>query len=193
MDTSTIIPMRFCTVYKSSERIREVLEEQYEKFLTTLRFLQNKEEWGLKIFFDPQQLEKEISKVSAKVQEMQKEISANSSGKAFFLKKKLAGLIKEEVETKSLIYADECYARLARLADRSCFNKLLGQEVTGRAKEMILNAAYLVVRDKTADFRQEVALLEQEYGALGLEFSVTGPWPAYHFCWNEQDGRDKDE
>lgn len=193
MDIYPIIPMRFCTIYNSDDRIREVLEEHYEKFLTILRFLEDKEEWGVKIFCDAGVLEKEVVKSSDKVRKIETEIAGNSSGKAFFLKKKLAGLIKEEVEARSFAYADECYTRLARIAENSCLNKLLDKEVTGNAGEMLLNSAYLVTRGKVEEFRQEVALLEQEYGPSGLEFAVTGPWPPYHFCRSGLDGRDNDE
>lgn len=193
MNISVIVPMRFCTIYKNSERIGEVLAERYEQFSANLHFLKDKEEWGVKIYLDSQILAREIAKVSEKIHDLEKKVAATSSGKAFFLKKMLADLINKEVDTKSLIYADECYARLAMGAEESCLNKLLDKEVTGKAQEMILNSAYLLHREKVPWFKREIVSLEQAYGSLGMEFAVTGPWPAYHFCQLGLNGRDNNE
>jgi hypothetical protein len=42
---------------------------------------------------------------------------------------------------------------------------------------MVLNASYLVERERTADF----AGLVDALGRDGLALELTGPWPAYHF------------
>ncbi len=193
MKVFTIIPMRFCTIYKNADRVREVLAEQHEKFRKTLGYLENKQEWSVKVFLDQAVLAREISKFNDKVQKMEHELKACSAGKAFFLKKKLDSLIKDEVDAAGFIYADKCYQRLRRFAEHACLNKLLGKEVTGGDKDMVLNSAYLVTGNRVEEFKQEAGLLEEEYGALGLELVVSGPWPAYHFCWEEPDGVGVDE
>ena len=193
MKNSTVIPMRFCTIYQNEVRVREVLEEQYEKFYNALDFLVNKQEWSVKVFLDQAILAREISKVNDKVHKMEKELKTCTAGKGFFLKKKLDNLIKDEVEAASFIYTDKCYHRLERFAERSSLNKLLGKEVTGSDKEMVLNSVYLVAGDKVEEFKQEAGLLKEEYCALGLALAVSGPWPTYNFCWEEPDGSGVDE
>jgi hypothetical protein len=59
--------------------------------------------------------------------------------------------------------------------------KVLEKEVTGKQEPMILNAAYLISRDKVEDFKKEAHRLNQEIQAIGLCLEYNGPWPAYNF------------
>jgi len=191
MQVSTLIPMRFCTIFKSSERIREVLLEHYPRFVENLKFLENKEEWSVKAYIDRDVMEKEVIRLNDRVQKLEKTIKASTSGKAFFLKKKLQSLVKDEIDEAGLAYADKCYRRLGQLAEGSCLNRLLGKDESG--KDMVLNAVFLVSRDKIEEFKMMTGLLEQEYGYAGVVLAVSGSWPAYHFCLDIGNGRDADE
>jgi hypothetical protein len=48
----------------------------------------------------------------------------------------------------------------------------------------VLNGAYLVRRDDPG-LREAVAELESLYGAQGVTYEVTGPWPPYNFVPRE--------
>lgn len=185
MKTCTVVPMKFCTIYKNKERLEEVLRENYDKFQAALRLLDGKEEWGVKIYFNPLLVESDCVEISEEVRELAKEAAAQSPGKGYFLKKKMDGLIEEEAKRQSFACADECYRRLSRLADRSCLNELPGKGAAGGGREVILNSACLVLREMVPEFKRELAGLEEEYRAKGLEFACSGPWPAYNFCWTQ--------
>jgi hypothetical protein len=59
----------------------------------------------------------------------------------------------------------------AAVASRS--NKPIGER-------MILNAAFLVERDREKNFDDAVKEISRKYEAL-LTFKYTGPWPPYNF------------
>jgi len=46
---------------------------------------------------------------------------------------------------------------------------------------LLMNAACLVDRGRTAGFLSAVEAHEAEASRLGLDLKVTGPWPAYSF------------
>jgi hypothetical protein len=46
---------------------------------------------------------------------------------------------------------------------------------------MILNAVYLVEREKIAQFCQKGKRLMEEYEFMGLDLEFSGPWPPYNF------------
>jgi hypothetical protein len=51
------------------------------------------------------------------------------------------------------------------------------RRLSGRDAEMVLNASYLVERERARDF----AGLVDTLGGNGFALELTGPWPAYHF------------
>jgi hypothetical protein len=46
---------------------------------------------------------------------------------------------------------------------------------------MVLNGVYLVPDDDLERFHAELPVVEAEFGSLGVELELTGPWPAYNF------------
>jgi hypothetical protein len=48
--------------------------------------------------------------------------------------------------------------------------------------EMILNGAYLVVSGEEQQLREAVQELEERFGADGVTYELTGPWPPYNFA-----------
>ena len=54
-------------------------------------------------------------------------------------------------------------------------------EVSGRDGDMVLNGVYLVADEDHERFHAELEVLEAEFGSLGVELELTGPWPAYNF------------
>jgi hypothetical protein len=84
------------------------------------------------------------------------------------------------------------YGRLvdSLLAERSeqlvadIFNALSSVSVASRANKpigdkMVLNAAFLVSRDRESDFDAKVKEMDAKYE--NLKFKFTGPWPPYNF------------
>jgi len=53
--------------------------------------------------------------------------------------------------------------------------------LSGRAEPMVLNASYLVARDRIDDFVVVAERAAEELGGAGIALEVTGPWPPYNF------------
>ena len=85
----------------------------------------------------------------------------------------LVRLVERAMSERSEGYVREIYSYLRDYAIASRDNRPIGDK-------MILNAAFLIERDKTELFDQKVKELAEMYeGRLKLVFS--GPWPPYNF------------
>ena len=177
----TLIPMRFCTIFRSESRVREMLGEHYDDFVNTLTRLNGKKEWGLKIFSDGEIIAQRIGEVSDRVKKLEMEMAEKSGGTVYLWKKRLAEAIAAETDRVNIECAQRSHDCLSSHAEESVINPLQGKETTSRKEEMILNGAYLVADERLGAFQAELADLEDEYVALGFSFQVSGPWPPYNF------------
>ena len=178
----TLVPMGFGVIYRSESRVQEMLAKHYDEFAEALRRLENKREWGVKVYCDREALSERIGEISDRVRELRAAIGEEAGGKAYFKKKKLTEAIAEESERFGNECAQGSHDRLSRHADDTAINALQDREITGRQEEMLLNGAYLVAQNELDAFRNELAVLEREYGRLGFSFDLTGPWPPYNFA-----------
>jgi hypothetical protein len=180
-DVRTVIPMRFCTIYRSESGVQAMLTQNQVQFVAALARLDGKQEWGVKVHCDTDILAQRVKEISGPVQAMQAEMAAKSSGAAYFMQKKLEEVIAGEVERLGDEYAQRSHDCLGRHAAEAVVNPLQGQDLTGRQEPMLLNGAYLVSRQNLAAFRADLANLQSEYGELGLSYEMVGPWPPYNF------------
>jgi len=181
----TVIPMRFCTIYQSEERVHEMLAECCDGFVSTLERLRGQQEWGIKVYYDSNTLTRKVEQVSDRVQALAAEMELKSSGVAYFVRKKQEGIVAEEVERLCAECAQRSHDRLASCAQDAVINPLQGKELTGAQDEMILNGAYLVDEEQLTAFQDELESLREEYGGLGFSYAMTGPWPPYNFVRTE--------
>jgi hypothetical protein len=81
-------------------------------------------------------------------------------------------LVDAALQARSERYVADIFERLRDVAVASRANKPIGDK-------MIMNAAFLVARDRESAFDGRV----KEIGALhdNLTFKYTGPWPPYNF------------
>jgi hypothetical protein len=178
----SLVPTRFGTIYREEASVRAMLDRHGARLAAALAQLEDKQEWGVKLYCDAGCLAETVGQVSDRVRELQAEIAAKSEGVAYFVKKKLERMVAEEVERVSNDVAQCSHDRLACRADETVTNRIQGKELTGRTEAMVLNDAYLVAKDRLAAFGAEVDSLMEEYGDLGFSYEVTGPWPPYNFA-----------
>lgn len=182
MQFGPVIPVRFCTLYKSRARILTVLRNHDEHFRAFLDFVRDKEEWGVKIYIADEVGKNLLQKASPALQTLDERISSASAGEKYFLRKKREQLLREEVEQHIEALTSAIYGQLSSwsVADRR--NRLLDRRATGRDEEMIFNAAFLLDKEKVGEFVEWLDRLATEYESRGLFFEMSGPWPPYNFC-----------
>lgn len=179
MQTSSVIPWKFGTVFKTRDGLREFLKENWKKLKDVLMKFSNRQEWGVKIYTDVEVFRQEIRKTDDEIKKLEREILSKSKGASFFLGKKLGNILTSKTEEKINQATAEIFETLGQLAEEKVENRLLGRQLTGKETDMILNAVFSVRKDQIDDFMQAFKKLKKEF--KGSEFSLIGPWPPYNF------------
>lgn len=177
----TIVPLKFCTLYKSEDSLRDTIEGNRNKLLSTFSKLKGNEEWNLKIFCNDKELREEVSSSNPAIEEKRKEISELPKGRQFFEKKKIDQLIDQELENEKNRICEEVHEKLKEKAIEGSVKKNWGKDVTGRKENMAWNSVFLIAEDKVDLFTDEVNRYKEELGKSGWSFEASGPWPPYHF------------
>ena len=182
MTNTDVIPFRFGVLFNTDDSLKAMLQEYDEEFKAILRKLENKEEWGVKIYCDTKKLKAFSINDEPEILEIENQINSSSVGKAFFLKKKKDELLAQTINRKINEYGQESFDLLKDLSFEARINKLLPKEVTEREDEMILNSVFLINKDEVDDFTSMVDTLKMHYENEGFFIDCTGPWPPYNFC-----------
>jgi hypothetical protein len=182
MANTNVIPFKFGTLFNTDDGLKAMLEQYGQEFKAILRKLADKQEWGLKIYCNPEKLKTSFLNNQEKILKIEDGIKSSSVGKAYFLRKKKDELIERMLNDKISECSQDSFELLKDLSFETRINKLLPKEVTEREDGMVLNCAFLVGKDEVGDFLSMVDALKMHYGDSGLLIDCIGPWPPYNFC-----------
>jgi hypothetical protein len=171
MKSHTVIPMSFGTVFKTREDIVELLRSAYDAFLDVLTKMQDKLEFGLKVLWESQEMVRQIEAEEEDIRRLKSELSSQK-GSTYFARVQYDRLVAAALETRSERFVKSIMDELSDVSVSSRWNKPIGDK-------MILNAAFLVPRDKESVFDAKMKELGARYNKLN--FRYTGPWPPYNF------------
>ena len=182
MGFSPVIPIKFCTIFRREDRIKEILEKHYNNLKSLLDYMSDKEEWGIKVYVEPDVLSSAVARLNPEIKKLKERITNASPGEAFFLKKKRDSLLKEETDRALDELADEMYKRLLSLAVQSSRGKLFDRKITGKNDEMFLNLALLLKKKDIKGAKTKINKIVSQYKGKGVYSMLSGPWPPYNFC-----------
>lgn len=177
----TIIPMKFCTIYKSEQSLQAMVESYYDQMLELVTQMEDKEEWNLKIYCDRNQLTESVADHNLNIKQKKAEIEQMSKGRQYLESRKLDQFIQQEVEKEQEAFGQKIHEHLADYCTDETVKKNWNHDVTGKEQEMCWNSAYLVPIEKVEIFLQKVTETNESYQNSGWIIEATGPWPAYHF------------
>ena len=172
----TLLPMRFGSVMGSVDAIVKMLEKNYPDIQLNLQKVENKYEFGLKIFCDPEKLKAELiakSEADSKTFGNPPPEMENSIYRDYVNKK----LKEHRLEELLVSYADSVIAEITGF--------LVGLNAINKFKKMatatnIIDAVFLLEKDKKDILVDSVRNLQNQH--VSLTFVLTGPWPPYSFA-----------
>ena len=173
MKDFTVLPMSFGTVFRTENDIREFLKGTFEALVEVLDKMEGKIEFGLKVNWDKDSVIRELEEQNDEVQRLKEEISSNQTTSTYFARMQLGRVVESALQSKADGYVTEIYESLRDAAIASRSNKPIGDK-------MIMNAAFLVEREKTKAFDEKISEIAKKYENK-LSFLYTGPWPPYNF------------
>jgi hypothetical protein len=173
MKNHTIIPMSFGTVFRTDDDIREVLKSIYPSLKDVLHQMAGKLEFGLKVNWDRDQIIEDIKRDDEEIRQFHQEIIRKHLQSTYLARMQLGRMIDKALAERSITYVREIYEALRNVCVASRDNQPIGDK-------MIMNAAFLVERDRESEFDSAVNKIARKYGQR-LKFKYTGPWPPYNF------------
>jgi hypothetical protein len=169
-----VVPLRFGAIYRDRDDVRGLLEARRTELEAALERVRGRVELGVKAWVDRAALSRTLGGGAA-IGEPEA-----GSGRAYLQRRRDEQRLAGDVTARCAELAVEAHDRLSAVAVDCVVNRPQPRELTGRDETMLLNGAYLVDGDG-AGLRREVERLADEHAALGVEYEVTGPWPAHNF------------
>jgi len=173
MKASTIIPMSFGAVFRTDDDVRKLLKSVYAPLKDALKQMAGKLEFGLKVTWDRDQVIEELKREEEDIRRLQQEIARKHMQSTYLARMQLGRMIDQALVERAAGYAREIYDVLRPVCVASRGNRPIGDK-------MIMNAAFLIEREKEADFDAAVNRIARRFGGR-LHFKYTGPWPPYNF------------
>jgi hypothetical protein len=171
---SDVLPFSFGTVAASDEEVREVLlRDGYDALHEQLQYVRGCLELEVKVFWNQERLFAEIAQENDEVRDLRDAIARLPDDVAAAEKITLGQLTEAEIELKSEWEADGVLDILEQHAVDILVSPNLGDT-------MLLNAAFLVERDREDDFDGAVFGLAEAHAGR-LIFTYVGPLPPYSF------------
>jgi len=171
----TLIPMRFGSVMESTEFIKKMVERNYLEIHQNLQKVDNKVEFGLKIFCDSDKLKAELLAKSESGITIPSDPSVelkNSIYKDYVNKKLKEHRLEELLVTYVNLVISEITGQLDRLKTISKIKKMV-------TPTTIIDGVFLLDKALKDELIQGVGDLQNKFP--GLNFILTGPWPPYNF------------
>jgi hypothetical protein len=173
MKNYTIVPMAFGTVFRTSEDIKEVLKSIYPSLKDVLRQMTGKLEFGLKVTWDRDRIIEELKREHDDIHRFHQELTRKHLQSTYFARMQLGRMIDKALAELAANYVRDIYDGLRAVCVASRDNKPIGDK-------MIMNAAFLIQKEREAEFDAAVNRIAQKFGDR-LNFKYTGPWPPYNF------------
>ncbi|MCU1309245.1 MAG: Gas vesicle synthesis GvpLGvpF [Candidatus Angelobacter sp.] len=173
MKTHTIIPMSFGTVFRTDQDIKEVLKSIYPSLKDVLKQMSGKLEFGLKVTWDRDRVIEELKRDHEEIHRFHIELTKKHLQSTYFARMQLGRMIDKALAERSADYVRDIYDALRSICVASRDNKPIGDK-------MIMNAAFLIDRNRETDFDAAVNKVAQKFSDR-LNFKYTGPWPPYNF------------
>lgn len=172
MKRHTVLPMRFGTIARSEEEVKELLRSAYPILLKRLLRIKDKVEFDIEINISNEQpIIKEVFEKNKEIQELRDKIVSQGQN-AGIQNKLLAGkMIADGVARYKMAVLKDIVTVLKPFCSQ---NKFLS------GKDVLENITFLVFRNKVKEFEANIYKLGERYGDR-LKFKYTGPLAPYNF------------
>jgi hypothetical protein len=178
---TTVVPFRFGTILKDEKAVLKMLKDDGERFKALLSKFTGKEEWGIKVYADNKEFKNYLMESEPKLRELAEKKKKQSRGIAYLLGKKMEEDLEDKVAAQLNNIAEVIFRKAEKYAFEAKLTKTLPRKLTGKEKNMVLNSAYLVGKKGVSNFQGQIKRLREKYERAGLDFEISGPWPAYSF------------
>ena len=170
----TVLPVRFCTIAEDEAAVRAILEREYDEFRALLTAMRDKVEVGVKAIFHETLIYQEILERYGEIRQRKEAVASLPSSKVHWQLMEIGKIVEAALEAEKVRVREEIVEALrGACCDFRLTHRLLGER-------MIMNAAFLVDRDREAAFDREMDRLGEQYGER-IMFKYVGGFPPFNF------------
>lgn len=178
----TILPMRFGTIAPNATAIQQqLLQRRADELRNLLKSMEGRMELGLKAFWYEHAIFQEILEQNPTIRQFRDNLVGRTVEETYYDRIRLGEMIETAMNKKRDEDANLILSRLRPLALETRTNKII-------TERMILNTAFLVEREREAEFDQTIQALDGELGQRMI-FKYVNNAPPYNFVniavrWN---------
>ncbi|HHT9126368.1 MAG TPA: GvpL/GvpF family gas vesicle protein [Candidatus Brocadiia bacterium] len=167
-----MIPASFGTIFRTEMDIKELLKDNTEKLKEVMKNLGNRKELSVKALWKKDALKDLLNRYS-ELRQLKQEIEKRPPEKSHQLRFRLGSMVEQVKVSEGNILLKDIYEHLKKHSAASRINDPIGDR-------MIMNASFLVDRDKEKEFQAELDKLEEKYREKVM-WIFTGDWAPYNF------------
>jgi len=172
MKTYTVLPVRFATIAEDEEKVKKILEKDYDKLLNLLKNVEGKKELGFKAIFK-EDIYNYILEKNQDIKALKEKLQNLPLGKTYYQRVEIGKMVEDALEKEKEIYKEDILNILSPLAVETKTNNTYGER-------MIINAAFFVENNREAEFDQKIQELDVKYGDK-VKFKYVGTLPPFNF------------
>ncbi|MBI4333888.1 MAG: GvpL/GvpF family gas vesicle protein [Chloroflexi bacterium] len=170
----TVLPVSFGVAAQGEKAIQELLERHRQQFLSQLTYLDNKAEYGVKALWKDKDLPfRQILEERDDIRRYRDEIARRRPSETYEARIQIGRLVQEALVSKRESETRRIVERLKPLAADARVN-------TPRMDQMVVNAAFLLVKGAETAFDVALQELDKQYDDQ-MRFRLVGPSPPFNF------------
>jgi FAD/FMN-containing dehydrogenase len=176
------LPLRLATVCRDDSGVRRLLEEGHDRFVRTLERLDGRVEWGVKVY-----AETPAAPPAQRPAPVDQDDSAPPAptGRDYLRRRLRERRSREGTWELADAVSRRLHEELSRHAEAGLLHRPQQAQLSKVPGQNVLNAAYLVPREHSAEFVAHLDQLRPDRPDVRVE--LTGPWAPYSFAGEESD------
>lgn len=172
MKAHVVLPVRFATIAEDEKKVKKILKEEYDRFKDLLEKFKDRKELGLKAVFKEAIYEYILEK-RHDIKQLKTKIGMLPSEKSYFQRMEIGRIVEKALGEEREIYREDILNVLKPLVEDTKINALYGER-------MIVNAAFLINKDRETEFDEAIQGLDARYASL-IKFKYVGTIPPFNF------------
>ncbi len=169
----TVLPVRFATIAEDEAEVKRILEAEHDKFRELLCQMKDKTELSIKAIFKEDVVYKDILEKYEDVRGLKEKIAVLPPEKTYHQRMKIGEMVEAALQQEKQIVEEDILNSLSPLTVEVKTNDPYGEL-------MIINAAFLVEKEKESEFDHQVQELGDKYGEK-VKFNFVGTLPPFNF------------
>lgn len=168
--STAVLPMKLFTIFATDARALAHVRGQRARIAGLVKRVANQQEWGVRVVLDRRRAAAALPKQAP---------ARAGTGAAYLAQKKASRDASKELASRARDTVVGLYDRLAARSGDA--KRRSANELPSEGGPLLLDAAFLVPRARSASFKALAARESRSLARHGYGLTVSGPWPPYTF------------